>query len=228
MNCIKSSLVFLAVVLALTSTTEGFDITKILNQYPEFALFNKYLTETKLVDQINSRSTVTVLVLDDNTMATVAGNTSDVIKVIMSTQVLVNYYDEKKWVEVGATHEPMENLFQSSGAAMDNHGYIYVAVVEEGEIAFRSASTANNAAYDVYLVKTVVKEPDVYSIFEVSKPIESAPPTLNGSTTLDASMRSNAADSPGASALAPAPAPSSSCRLSVTFIAALSLFMLAF
>jgi hypothetical protein len=33
----------------------------LLGQNPDFATFNKYLTESKLVDQINRRNTITVL-----------------------------------------------------------------------------------------------------------------------------------------------------------------------
>lgn len=214
MGYTRSSLLFLAFVLALfCSTIHGLDITKLLGQYPEYAQFNKYLTETKLADQINSLNAVTVLALDDAAMASLSAKPQDAVKAILSTHVLVNFYDEKKLMEAEGSRAKVETLFQSSGVAKPNQGYIYVALINEGEIAFGSAAAAPNAPFEVVLVRSVTSQPDTVSVLQVSKPIvapgvESAAAaatsaTVPLATTAADGAGDNIAQSP--SALAPGP-----------------------
>ncbi|TKY74645.1 Fasciclin arabinogalactan protein 8 [Spatholobus suberectus] len=221
----KSSLVRLALVLAFCSTIHALDITKLLGQHPEYARFNKYLTETKLADQINSRKAVTVLALDDAAMASLSGESAEAVKAILSTHVLVDFYDEKKLMEAQGSRSQVETLFQSSGAAKNKEGYIYVALINEGEIAFGSAAAAPGAPFEVVLVRTVTMEPGAVSVLQVSKPIVA--PGIIGASTAKAPLAtaSYIAQPP----VAAAPAPSSASRVCMGFVGAFaSLLMLAF
>ena len=60
-------------LLALASTVRCHNITQILADNPEYSSFNSYLSQTKLADEINSRSTITLLVLNNGAMASLAG-----------------------------------------------------------------------------------------------------------------------------------------------------------
>ncbi|RDX70372.1 Fasciclin-like arabinogalactan protein 14, partial [Mucuna pruriens] len=209
-------LLCLALVLAVSSTieVEGLDITKMLSQYPECTLFNKYLTETKLAEQINSLKAVTVMAVNDEAMAAIVGKSPDTVKAIMSTHVLVNYYDEKRLSEAQGAHAMVETMFQRSGVAKNSQGYIYVALINEGETAFGSAAAEPNPTYDVLLVKTMMTEPEVVSILMVNKllvpaGIEGASPTWRNA------FFSTIAQSPGS---AEAPAPSTSSHIHVSFV----------
>ncbi|KHN16466.1 Fasciclin-like arabinogalactan protein 14 [Glycine soja] len=187
MGYTRSSLLSVALVLAFCSSIQGLDITKLLGEYPEYAQFNKYLTETKLADQINSRNAVTVLALDDAAMASLSGKSQDAVKAILSTHVLVNFYDEKKLMEAEGSRTKVETLFQSSGVAKPNQGYIYVALINEGEIAFGSAAAAPNAPFEVVLVRSVTSQPDTVSADGAGDNIAQSPSALAPGPSSDAS-----------------------------------------
>lgn len=212
----SSSLLCLALVLAVSSAVvHAFDITKLLGQSPEFATFNKYLTETKLVDQINKRNTITVLAVDDAGLGAISGKSPEAIKAILSTHVVLDYFDEKKLMEAQGSKQILTTLYQASGLAVNQQGFLKVALVGEGEIAFGSA--ANGAPIDAELVKTVTSQPYNVSILQVSKAIvfpgvDSAP-AQNGKAPVSSSQTTAKAPVPptqGAKAPAKAtPAPSS-------------------
>lgn len=166
----NSSLLCLALFLACSSAIRAFDITQLLGQYPEFSTFNKYLTETKLADQINSRNTITVLAVEDSAMNSIAAKSPEAIKAIISTHVILDFFDEKKLMEAQANSQQLTTLFQASGIAVNQQGFLKVALVGEGEIAFGSA--VSGAPVDATeLMRTVTSEPYNISILQVTKPI---------------------------------------------------------
>ena len=165
----NSSLLCLALFLACSSAIRAFDITQLLGQYPEFSTFNKYLTETKLADQINSRNTITVLAVEDSAMHSIAAKSPEAIKAIIGTHVILDFFDEKKLMEAQASSQQLTTLFQASGLAVNQQGFLKVALVGEGEIAFGSA--ASDAPADATeLVRTVTSEPYKHPLVQ---------PTLN-------------------------------------------------
>jgi len=165
----SSSLLCLALFLAVSSSIHALDITKLLGQNPDFAAFNKQLTETKLVDQINSRNTITVLAVSDGAMSAVSGKSPQAIKAIMSTHVILDYFDEKKLSEAVGSGILLTTLYQASGQAKNQQGFLKVKLIGEGEMDFGSA--VSGAPIDVALVKTIVKQPYNISILQVAKPI---------------------------------------------------------
>ena len=162
-----SSILCLALFLAISSSIRALDITKLLGQHPEFAAFGKYLTETKLIDEINKRNTITILAVNDAGVSALSGKSQQAIKAILSTHVILDYFDEKKLVEAQGSGQLLTTLYQSSGLAVNQQGFIKVALVGEGEIAFGSA--VKDAPADVNLMRTVVSQPYNISIFQVTK-----------------------------------------------------------
>ncbi|XP_052119093.1 fasciclin-like arabinogalactan protein 14 [Arachis duranensis] len=166
----KSSLFpHLALFILYFSATHAFDIAQMLSQYPEFSSFKKFLTDTKIVDQINSRKSVTVMVMDNAAMSAVAGKSPDIIKAILMTHVILDYYDERKLMLAQGSNVLLTTLYQTTGLAVNNQGFIKVALVGEGEIAFGCA--APGSPLDVKLVQTVTTQPYDVSILQVTKPI---------------------------------------------------------
>ncbi|CAJ1973800.1 unnamed protein product [Sphenostylis stenocarpa] len=211
----------MALVVAICSTIHALDITKELSAYPEFALFSKALTEAKLVDKINALNAVTILAIDDAATATLAGKSPDAVKAILSTHVLTDYYDEKKLVEAQGSHSLVETLFQSSGVAKNNQGYIYIMLINEGEVAFGSAASPPGIDFDVVLVHTVTNQTGVFSILQVNKPIVPAGIDISN-VTIPQLAGDKTAETP--SALAPATAPSSASRVFIGLLGAASAF----
>ncbi|GAU15185.1 hypothetical protein TSUD_09230 [Trifolium subterraneum] len=157
----SSYLLCLTIFLAVSSSIHAFDIIKLLADKPDYATFSKHLTETKLVDQINSRKTVTVLVVNNDAMSAISGKSPELIKSVMSTHVLLDYYDEKNLIQdVIGKNQPLTSLNQQ--------GSVKVALIGEGSIAFGSAASGAPAP-DAEVVQPVVSEPSSFSIIEVSK-----------------------------------------------------------
>ncbi|MCH95637.1 fasciclin-like arabinogalactan protein 3-like, partial [Trifolium medium] len=165
-------------------------------QNPDFATFNNYLTETKLVKEINSRNTITVLVLSNAAISSISGKDPEVIRAILSTHVILDYFDEKKLMRAQSTGELLTTLYQSTGLAVNNQGFLKVKLNGEGVIAFGSAVVG--APKDDELVQTVLSIPYNISILQVVKPI--VPPGID--TQL---APPKGAKAPEASAKAPVP-----------------------
>ncbi|CAK8570100.1 unnamed protein product [Lathyrus sativus] len=195
----SSYLLCLGVLLAVSCSIHALDVAKLLEKSPEFASFTKALNETKLIDQINSRNSITILALNDGAMGGLSGKSPQAIKAILSTHVILDYFDEKKLMEAQGSNQLLTTLYQASGLAQNQQGFIKVALVGEGEIAFGSA--VKGSPVDVELVKTVVTQPYNISILEVARPI-----TFEGGN----------AQAPSAPANAKAPAPAESAKAPVS------------
>ncbi|XP_061346265.1 fasciclin-like arabinogalactan protein 3 [Gastrolobium bilobum] len=200
----------LALMLTFSSAIHGLDITKLLSQYPEFSQFNKYLTETKLAEQINSGKKVTILALDNKALSSLSGKSQETIKAIIGTHVLPDYYDEKKLVEAQGSHTKLQTLFGASGAAKNDQGYIYVNLINEGEVAF--ASAVEGSPYKTLLVNTVTNQPETVAVLQVTEPIVA--PGVESSSSSSSPVVENE-ESLIAESPAEAPAPSSSSRTQV-------------
>lgn len=192
----SSSLLCLAVVLAVSSSIHALDVGKLLAKSPEFAAFTKALTETKLIDQINSRNSITILALNDGAMGGLSGKSPAATKAILSTHVILDFFDEKKLMEAQGSGQLLTTLYQASGLAQNQQGFVKVALVGEGEIAFGSA--VKGSPVDVELVKSVVSQPYNVSILQVTKPI-----TFAGVDSPSAKAPAGSAKAPIASAKAP-------------------------
>ncbi|XP_064983581.1 fasciclin-like arabinogalactan protein 3 [Musa acuminata AAA Group] len=80
-------------LLLLVASAAAFDVKEILDPLPNYSAFTKYLTDLKLVDVINSRQTVTVLVVDNTAISPISSLPADKIKTAISAHILLDYYD---------------------------------------------------------------------------------------------------------------------------------------
>ncbi|XP_015885320.3 fasciclin-like arabinogalactan protein 14 [Ziziphus jujuba] len=190
-----SSLLSLAVFFLLfISSATAFNITKLLGTFPEFSNLNSLLLQNKLNDEINSRRTITVLAVDNSALSSLSGKPNDLIKKVLSAHVILDYYDVEKLTKAGTSNKTtmLTTLFQASGQAVAQEGFINVGLINEGEIAFGSA--VKGANLDSKLVKSVAAQPFNISVLQITKPI--AIPGID----------SSASQSPSS---APVPAPKS-------------------
>lgn len=165
----SSSFIYLALFLTVSSSIHAFDIQKLLDRTPEFSTFNKYLNETKLVGPINRRNTITILAVDNGAISSISDKMPEAIKAIMATHVLLDYYDPKKLNGAMHKRELLTTLYQSSGIAVDQQGYLKVNRTSDGDLAIGSA--VSGAPIDVKLVKVVFAQPYNITIIQVAKPI---------------------------------------------------------
>lgn len=161
----------LLVNFLLFSAASAFNVTKLLSQFPDFSNFNDFLTQTKVADEINSRATITVLALDNGAVSSLSGKPLDVVKRILSVHVILDYYDVQKLAKLSTDNTTvLTTLYQASGAATNQQGFIKVTLINEGEVAFGSA--VKGAQADAKLVKSVAAQPYNISVLQLTSPIQ--------------------------------------------------------
>lgn len=161
----------LLVNFLLFSAASAFNITKLLSQFPDFTNLNDFLTQTKLADEINSRKTITILAVDNGAISSLSGKPLDVVKRILSVHVILDYYDVQKLGKLSNDNTTvLTTLFQASGAATNQQGFIKVTLINEGEVAFGSA--VSGAPADSKLVKSVASQPYNISVLQITSPIQ--------------------------------------------------------
>lgn len=162
-------LVAISLLLAFSSTTQAYNVTRLLGQYPEFGTMNQYISENNLAGDVNRRGTVTILALDNGAIGSISGRSKDAIKAIISTHIILDYYDEKKLMNIKNDSTVLTTLFQASGIANDQQGFVLAYNAGGGHFYFGSA--IKGAALNSQFVKTIVTQPYNISVLQVSQPI---------------------------------------------------------
>ncbi|KDP28734.1 hypothetical protein JCGZ_14505 [Jatropha curcas] len=161
---------FLFLSFSVISTTiSAHNITDILSGFPDYSEFNKYLTQTKLADEINSRETITVLALNNGAISSIAKHPLPVIKNILSLLVLLDYYDPSKLHQISKGTTLSTTLYQTTGSAPGNLGFVNITDLQGGKVGFGSA--APGSKLESSYTKSVKQVPYNISVLEVSAPI---------------------------------------------------------
>ncbi|KQJ84139.1 fasciclin-like arabinogalactan protein 8 [Brachypodium distachyon] len=163
-------LFLLALSLAFAATCCAHNITGILDGFSEYSLYNSYLSQTKVCDEINSRSTVTCLVLTNGAMSSLVSNLSLAdIKNALRLLTLLDYYDPKKLHSLHGGSELTTTLYQTTGDASGDMGHVNITNLRGGKVGF--ASAAPGSKLQSTYTKSVKEEPYNLSVLEVSDPI---------------------------------------------------------
>ncbi|XP_057499444.1 fasciclin-like arabinogalactan protein 10 [Actinidia eriantha] len=173
-------LLFLTLSLT-TISTKAHNITQILSPFPDYTTFNNLLTQTKLADEINSRRTITVLVVNNVAISDLATkHPFSAIKTALSLLVLLDYFDGAKLHQLSGGAATTTTLYQTTGRAEGNLGFVNITDLKGGKVGFGSAvpGSASDSAYK----KEVKKIPYNISVLEVTEPIM-APGILSSSAS---------------------------------------------
>ncbi|XP_021904560.1 fasciclin-like arabinogalactan protein 8 [Carica papaya] len=161
-------LLFSLGVLAISA--KAHNITEILSGFPQYSSFNSYLSQTKLDDEINSRQTITCLVLDNGAMsALTAKHPLSVIKNVLSLLVLLDYYDPAKLHQISKGTTLTTTLYQTTGHAPGNNGFVNITDLQGGKVGFGSA--APGSKLESSYAKSVKQIPYNISVLQISAPI---------------------------------------------------------
>ncbi|BAS82098.1 fasciclin-like arabinogalactan protein 10 [Oryza sativa Japonica Group] len=167
-----AAVVVLVACLALPAA-RGLNITAMLNGYPDYKMFNKYLSETKVCDEINARESITLLVLGDGPMSTLvldADQSLAGIKNALRLHAILDYFDPKKIRGLPDADTMTDTLYQAGGDAAGKMGNVKISTLDTGKIAFASANPGGK--YEATMVKAIKQMPYKLSIMEISAPIE--------------------------------------------------------
>jgi hypothetical protein len=172
-----AAVLLLACSLAPTATAwvSQHNITAFLNGHPEYKLYNKYLTETRVCDEINTRAAVTCLVLTDEVMSTLVSDAGDelgAIKNALRLHSLLDYWDTKKLRALPDGDTLTDTFYQAAGNAASSHiGSVKMAKLDGGGFGFASAAGTGDT-YDATLTKALKQTPYDFAVLEISAPIE--------------------------------------------------------
>ncbi|KAJ6679518.1 FASCICLIN-LIKE ARABINOGALACTAN PROTEIN [Salix purpurea] len=170
MAALRYSLLLSFTLSALVSTVLAHNITDILSGFPEYSEFNKYLTQTKLADEINTRQTITVLALNNGAMSALAAkHPLSVIKNALSLLVVLDYFDPTKLHQISKGSTLSTTLYQTTGNAPGNLGFVNITDLQGGKVGFGSA--APGSKLESSYTKSVKQVPYNISILEISQPI---------------------------------------------------------
>lgn len=162
--------IFFLVLSAVATAVLAHNITAILEDYPEYSQFNNYLSQTKLADEINSRQTITVLVLANGAVSSLVDkHPLSVVKNALSLHVLLDYYDGSKLHQISKGTTLSTTLYQTTGNAPGNLGFVNITDLKGGKVGFGSA--APGSKLDSSYTKSVKQIPYNISVLEINAPI---------------------------------------------------------
>ncbi|CAB4300177.1 unnamed protein product [Prunus armeniaca] len=166
-----SRALFLLSLLAFTATiSSAHNITAILSAFPEYSQYNSFLTQTRLADEINTRQTITILVLNNAAISALAAkHPLSVVKNALSLHVLLDYYDPTKLHQISKGSTLSTTLYQTTGHAPGNLGFVNITDLQGGKVGFGSA--APGSKLDSSYTKSVKQIPYNISILEINAPI---------------------------------------------------------
>jgi Fasciclin domain len=156
----------------LLHTTQSHNITAILDGFPDYALYNSYLTKTKVCDEINAHETVTCLVLSDAAMSSLVSAAKQNlagIKNALRLLSLLDYFDPQKLHDLPRGTTLTTTLYQTTGNAAGNLGFVNITNLRGGKVGF--AAAAPGSKFDASYVKAVKQMPFNLSIIEISDPV---------------------------------------------------------
>ncbi|GAB4859327.1 Fasciclin-like arabinogalactan protein 2 [Ancistrocladus abbreviatus] len=165
---------FLLCILHSTPSAQAHNITQILDKYPDLSTFNQYLTLTHLAAEINRRQTITVCAVDNAAMSSLLskGLSLYTIRNVLSLHVLVDYYGAKKLHQLSNGTTLTATLFQATGSAPGNSGYVNITDLSGGKVGFGTGD--NSGSLNSFYVKSIDEMPYNISVVQISQILNSA------------------------------------------------------
>lgn len=154
-----------------SSYTNAHNITQILAAHPSLSTFNHYLTVTRLDTEINRRSTITVLVVENSAMSLLLSKQLSLhtIKNILSLHILVEYFGAKKLKSIPDRSTSTASLYQASGSAPGTSGFVNITNLKGGKVGFGT----DNGKLQAFFVKPVYESPSNISVQQISQLLQS-------------------------------------------------------
>ncbi|XP_004492650.1 fasciclin-like arabinogalactan protein 10 [Cicer arietinum] len=160
----------LLLILSITTTISAHNITEILSDNPDYSQYNNFLSQTKLADEINSRQTITVLVLNNAAFSSITSkHPLSVVKNVLSLLILLDYFDNTKLHQITNGTTISTTLFQTTGNAQNSVGSVNITDIKGGKVAFGSA--APGSKLDSTYTKSIKQIPYNISVLEINAPI---------------------------------------------------------
>ncbi|KAK8527096.1 hypothetical protein V6N13_084967 [Hibiscus sabdariffa] len=161
-------------LVLLFQASNAHNITRLLAKHPSLSTFNQYLTLTHLALEINHRSTITVLALDNAAMSSLLAKSPSIltVKSLLSFHVLLDYFGAQKLHQLGNGTALVATMLQATGAAPGASGLVNITDFKGGKVGFGREDNGGNL--DSFFVKSVEEIPYNISVIQISKALPSA------------------------------------------------------
>ncbi|TYJ08689.1 hypothetical protein E1A91_A11G091500v1, partial [Gossypium mustelinum] len=151
----RLNLLFFTLSLVVISVN-GHNIIAILEGFLDYSVYNSFLTQTKLADDINTRKTITCLVLNKGAMSA-----------LTSKHPL--FVDPQKLQKISDGTTLTTTLYRTTGNALGNLSFFNITNLLGGKVGFGSAILGSKL--DSSYTKSVKQIPYNISILEINAPI---------------------------------------------------------
>ncbi|KAL1812658.1 hypothetical protein ACET3Z_022723 [Daucus carota] len=148
---------------------KAFNITELLSQNSDFCTFNNYLTQTQVAGEINSRRSITVLVVENDALVSLSTKPIEFVGNILSMHVLLDYYDVERFQTLPSKTSIITTLFQTNGVCEGLEGFLNATDLDTGSVVIGSAVAGSTVT--AKLVKSVAEEPYNISVLQISRVI---------------------------------------------------------
>lgn len=171
---LKPQLLHLLLLTTTISAVSGHNITQLLASHPSFSTFNHYLTTTHLAPEINRRTTITVLALDNAAMQSILDKHPSIytIKNILSLHVLLDYFGAKKLHQITDGTALAATMFQATGSAPGTAGFVNITDLRGGKVGIGAANDGESKLESAF-VKSVEEKPYNISVIQISHALAS-------------------------------------------------------
>lgn len=170
-------------VLGASSVCQGqgaasHNITAILAAYPEFTDFSAALVSTGAAAEIDRRSTVTVLAVDNAVMARLKAQKLqlDDLQRVIYLHVLLDYFDADKLGSIQGGFAQAASLYQASGKAQGSDGIVNITVFPDGRVAAFTPSGPSNRLPTAFYQRSIKEQPYYIAVLQVRDLIWSPAP----------------------------------------------------
>ncbi|GFP79427.1 fasciclin-like arabinogalactan protein 8 [Phtheirospermum japonicum] len=135
-------------IAILASSAAASNITEFLSAFPKYSDFNSLLSQTKLANEINSRSMVTVCVLPNDALSAITSKYPlSVVKNILSLHMLLDYFDAAKLHKIPDGSVLSTTLYQTTGNAAGNLVFVNIIDLKGGKVGFGSGAPRSEQAH---------------------------------------------------------------------------------
>ncbi|XP_062230050.1 fasciclin-like arabinogalactan protein 1 [Phragmites australis] len=176
---VTASTVLLPLLLVLSASplchgASGHNITAILAAHPNFTEFSGALSRTGVAAEIDRRTTITVLAVDNVVMAQLQARRlkPDDFLLVISLQILLDYFDAAKLGSLQGGFAQVTSLYQASGKAPGSDGILNITTHPGGRVTF-AQSGPSDAPPPAFYQKYIQETPYDIAVLQVSALISS-------------------------------------------------------
>ncbi len=165
-----AAVVFLLSSVAVT-TINAQNVTEVLAAYPNYSTFNRLLSATGVIDEVESRNSLTFLLPPNSVLDPFVASHSNLplseVGDVIRYHILLQYLDATEVQSVTNGSGLVTTLYQTTGRAAGQDGFVNITDEANGDILVGPISSSGSTP-QVSIITNVTQIPYNYSFFQIS------------------------------------------------------------